>query len=75
MMESSYIKISKECDRPFFVIVRDRPLGISEMDGQRHRVYAQARTRLVEEHVPFFTAVAQAARAVKELINYYRRKG
>ena len=70
-----YIKVSKESNKPFFAIVRSRPLGIGEFTGQRHRVYAQARTRFLEEGVPFFTTVDGAANAVKEQIDYYQRKG
>ena len=70
-----YIKVSKECDKPFLLIFGDRPLGTSEMDSWRWRTIAQMRTRLIEEHVPFFPTIDKAAGAVKELINYYQRNG
>ena len=61
-------KVSKYFEKPFLAIVRDRSLGIKEFDGQRHRIYAQARTRFLEEGVPFFTSADRAAKAVKKSI-------
>lgn len=69
-----YIKVSKECNKPFVVIFGDRPLGAGEMDSWRYRTYAQLRTRLIGEGIPLFPTVEQAAKTVKELINYYQRK-
>jgi acyl-CoA synthetase (NDP forming) len=71
----AYIKVSKEFEKPFFAISRDRSLGIREFDGQRHRIYAQARTRLLEEGIPFFTSVDSAAKAIKKYIKHCQSKG
>ncbi|GAH51476.1 unnamed protein product, partial [marine sediment metagenome] len=60
--------------KPFLVIFGERSLGASEMDSWRYRTIAQMRTRLIEERVPFFPTVDQAARTVKELINHYQRQ-
>jgi acyl-CoA synthetase (NDP forming) len=70
-----YIKLSQESPKPFFLIFNSRPLGIDEMDDERWREAGQIRTRLVKEGVPFFPSVDTAARAINELIDYYRRKG
>jgi acyl-CoA synthetase (NDP forming) len=70
-----YIKVFKESKKPFIAIVRDRPLGTPEMDGQRWRVYAQARTRFLQEGVPFFGSFDQAAKAIRVQMNYYKKKG
>jgi acyl-CoA synthetase (NDP forming) len=69
-----YIKVHKESKKPFFAIVRDRPLGLPEMDGQRWRVFAQARTRFIQEGVPFFTSFVSAAKAIGRQMNYYKNK-
>ena len=69
-----FINIHKVCKKPFFVIIRDRPLGTKQMDGPRHRIFAEARTRLLEAGVPFFTSAADAARTMKEYIDYHQRK-
>jgi len=70
-----YIQVAKTGYKPLLAIFNAHSLGIGEMDSWRYRTFAQLRTRLIEEHVPFFTSVDQAAKAVTELINYYRRKG
>lgn len=69
-----YIRVSKAGHKPLLAIFGDRPLGISEMDSWRYRTFAKLRTRLIEEHVPFFPTVDQAAQAVTELINYYQKR-
>ncbi len=69
-----YIKVFKESKKPFFAIVRDRPLGIREMEGDRHKVYARIKTRFLEEGVPFFSSVGEAATAMKHFIAYHQRK-
>jgi acyl-CoA synthetase (NDP forming) len=70
-----YIKVFKGSKKPFFAIVRDRPLGLTEMDGERWRAYAQARTRFLQEGVPFFTSFVSAAKAISRQMNYYQKKG
>jgi acyl-CoA synthetase (NDP forming) len=69
-----YIRISKECHKPFLIIFDERSPGISEMDSYIHRTRAEMRTRLVREGLPFFPSADEAARAVNELIMYYRRR-
>jgi len=69
-----YIKISKQCDKPFLIIFDERSPGINDMDSYIHRTRAELRTLLVKEGLPFFPSVAEAAQAVSELITYYRRK-
>lgn len=70
-----YIKVFKASQKPFFAIVRDRSLGIKEIEGPRHRVYAEVRTRFLQEGLPFFSSVDQAAKAVKQYIKYCQKKG
>ena len=67
-----YIKLYKESPKPFFLIFNSRPLGIKEMDGWRWREIARLRTRLLGAGVPFFPSVDKAAKAINELIAYYR---
>jgi hypothetical protein len=45
------------------------------MDGERWRAYAQARTRFLQEGVPFFTSFVSAAKAISRQMNYYQKKG
>jgi len=69
-----YIKISKQCQKPFLIIFDERSPGINDMDSYIHRTRAELRTLIVREGLPFFPSVGEAAQAVNELIAYYRRK-
>jgi acyl-CoA synthetase (NDP forming) len=69
-----YIKISKQNFKPFLIIFDERSPGIDDMDSYIHRTRAELRTLLVKEGLPFFPSVAEAALALSELINYYRRR-
>jgi acyl-CoA synthetase (NDP forming) len=69
-----YLKISKQCNKPFLVIFDERSPGIKEMDSYIHRTRAELRTLLVKEGLPFFPSVDEASKAVNELITYYRRR-
>jgi len=68
-----YVKISRESSRPFLVIFDERSPGIADMDSYIHRTRAELRSLLVREGLPFFPSVAEAATAISELINYYRK--
>jgi acyl-CoA synthetase (NDP forming) len=69
-----YIAISKVCDKPFLFIFDERSPGTEEMDHYNYRTRAEMRTLLVDEGLPFFPSVEEAANAVKELIMYYFRR-
>ncbi len=69
-----YIKVAKQSQKPFFAIVRDRSLGIREFESLRHKIYARARTRFLEEGITFFPSVGQAAKAIKEYISYCNKQ-
>ncbi len=69
-----YIKIQRQCNKPFLVIFDERSPGIKDMDSYIHRTRAELRTLLVREGLPFFPSVAEAAQSVNELITYYRRR-
>ncbi len=69
-----YIEVSKQSAKPFLVIFGTRPLSVNEMDHWRWSTIAQMRSRLIEEHIPFFSTVDHAARAVNKLLDYYQKK-
>ena len=68
-----YMEVKKQCTKPFLAIYADRPLGVAEMDHWNYRTRAKLRSRLIEERVPFFPTVSQAATVVREMINYYQK--
>ena len=69
-----YVKLSKECDKPFLMVFDERSPGINEMDSYVHRTRAELRSVLIKEGLPFFPSVDEAAKAVKELMTYYQRR-
>ena len=69
-----YLKLPGQTDKPFFLIMSDRPLGSADMDHWFWREVARLRTRAIEERVAFFPTVDKAAHAVNEMIWYYQRK-
>ncbi|OGO22555.1 MAG: hypothetical protein A2144_02390 [Chloroflexi bacterium RBG_16_50_9] len=69
-----YIKISRECQKPLLIIFDERSPGIKDMDSYIHRTRAELRTLLVKEGLGFFPSVSEAAKTIKELINYYQRR-
>jgi acyl-CoA synthetase (NDP forming) len=69
-----YLKIKEGMRKAFLVIFSDRPLGIDQLDDWRWRAFAECRTRLVNSKIPVFTNINQAAKAVRELINYYNNR-
>ncbi len=69
-----YIQIHRASRKPFILIQGFRPYDAAQMDNWEQRALAEMRTRCLEEKLPFFTDVDQAAKAVRELINYYKRK-
>ncbi len=68
-----YIKVSKEGQKPILVIFDERSPGEAESDSWNYKTRAHLRSRLIEEKVPFFPSVDEAARAVRELITYYQK--
>jgi acyl-CoA synthetase (NDP forming) len=70
-----YINVFKTKRKPFFAVVRSRALGVREMEGQRHRIYAKIRTRFLQEGLPFFESVDSAALAVRRQMEYYQKRG
>jgi acyl-CoA synthetase (NDP forming) len=69
-----YIKISKEVDKPFLVIFDERSVTSKEADSYIYTTREKMRASLVEAGLPLFPSVGEAARAVSELITYYRRR-
>jgi acyl-CoA synthetase (NDP forming) len=69
-----YIRGRKEISKPLLVIFDERSTGITEADSWNYKTRAQLRTELVQEKVPFFPSVDEAAKAVNEVIGYYQRR-
>jgi acetyltransferase len=69
-----YIRVRKETSKPILMIFDERSPGITEADSWNYKTRAQLRTELVQEKMPFFPSVDEAAKAVNEVIGYYQRR-
>jgi len=68
---NKYIEVHKADLKPVVIVCGDRSLGTEEMDNWRWRLFAELKTQARNARIPFYPTIGQAARAVKELINYY----
>ena len=69
-----FIRVRKEISKPLLMVFDERSPGMTEADSWNYKTRAQLRTELVQEKVPFFPSVDEAARAVNEVIGYYQRR-
>ena len=69
-----YIRVRKEIGKPVLMIFDERSPGITEADSWNYKTRAQLRTELVQDKMPFFPSVDEAAEAVNEVIGYYQRR-
>ncbi len=69
-----YIEVSQQVDKPFLVVFDERSVTSRESDSYIYTTREEMRTSLVDARLPWFPSVAEAARAVGELITYYRRR-
>jgi acyl-CoA synthetase (NDP forming) len=60
--------------KPLLAVVPDASLGINEWDSWEWKMNCELRTRLIEENVPFYTSIPQAANAARKMIDYYPRQ-
>lgn len=69
-----FIRVRKEISKPILMIFDERSPGITEADSWNYQTRAQLRTELVQDKMPFFPSVDEAAKAVNEVIRYYQRR-
>jgi acyl-CoA synthetase (NDP forming) len=61
--------------KALLAVVPDASLGINEWDSWEWKMNCELRTRLIEENVPFYTSIPEAANAASKMIDYYRKRG
>jgi acyl-CoA synthetase (NDP forming) len=71
MQVDGFIQAKKKLQKAFAVIFTDRPIGIKHFDDWRWRAFAESRARMIEERIPIFNNINEAATAVRELVAYY----
>jgi hypothetical protein len=69
-----HIRVRKETSKPILMIFDERSPGMAEAESWNYRTRAQMRTELVQDKMPFFPSVDEAAKAVNEVIRYYQRR-
>jgi len=70
----AYTQIFNTNLKPIVVVLGDRSLGIDEMSNWRWQLFGQVRTGLVKAKLPYFSTIGGAARVIKELVKYYRKR-
>jgi len=69
-----FIRVRKEINKPLLMVFDERSPGMTEADNWNYKTRAQMRTELVQDKLPFFPSVDEAAKAVNEVIMYYHRR-
>jgi acyl-CoA synthetase (NDP forming) len=59
--------------KPLLVVVPDASLGIDEWDSWEWKMNCELRTKLIEEGIPFYTSITEAANAARKMIDYYQK--
>lgn len=60
--------------KPLLAIVADRGLGIDDYDNANAKLTAGVRTELIAANIPFYPTIGRAARAVRKVVDYYRKR-
>ena len=68
------ISLSREQLKPLIAVVGDRKAACDQFQDQRWEVLAEQRARLVAAHVPTYSTVAEAAKAVRQVIDYWQAR-
>jgi hypothetical protein len=70
----AFINLSQEKSLPLIAVVDSEITGSARPAHRRLKLLAEHRTRLVDAHVPTYSTVAEAARAVRKFIDYWQAK-
>lgn len=59
--------------KPILAVVPDASLGTKECDSWEWKMNCELRTRLIEEEIPFYTSITEAANAARKMVDYYQK--
>lgn len=59
---------------PLIAVVSSGITGSDRLSHQRWRLLAEQRARLVDAHIPTYSTVAEAAKAVRQFIDYWQAR-
>lgn len=66
------IKLHQQQLKPVVAVVGVGEITPHRTEGKRWRVLAEQRTRLIAANIPTYSTIAEAARAVRQVIDYWR---
>jgi len=69
-----YIKVKKETSKPVLVVASEKSPGIKDYNHWRWKRLSGARTKLLAADIPVYPTVSRAARAARNLIDYYQKR-
>ncbi len=70
----AFINLHKEKLMPLIAVVSSGVTGYDQVPHQRWKMLADQRARLVQAHIPTYSTVSEAAKAVSKFIDYCRAK-
>jgi acyl-CoA synthetase (NDP forming) len=70
----AFINLSQEKSLPLIAVVDSEITGSAQLAHRRLKLLAEHRARLVDAHVPTYSTVAEAARAIRKFIDYWQAK-
>jgi len=74
MQAEEMINLHGEQLKPLVAVVTDGKFGSGQFQDWRWKTLAEQRARLVAAGVPTYSTVAEAARAVRQVIEYWQAK-
>ncbi|MBM3119266.1 MAG: hypothetical protein FJ006_06895 [Chloroflexi bacterium] len=70
----AFINLSREKLMPLIAVVSSGATSSDRLPHQRWKMLAEQRARLVDAHIPTYSTVAEAARAVRQFIDYWQAR-
>ena len=68
------VEIKNKSKKPLIAVLSTGSLGIDDFKSWRWRLIAEQKTRLVDNRIPVYPSLSQAASALNHLVEYYQRK-
>ena len=70
-----FIKVSREGAKPLAVVLGSGGLPIEEFENWRWKLLAQQRAHLIAAQIPVYPSASRAAKAIRCLVDYYKKMG
>ena len=73
-LTEAYINIFSEQLKPLVAVVSEGEVSSDQSKNSRWRVLAEQRARFIDAHVPTYSTIGEAARAVRQVIDYWQTR-